>query len=247
MSLKIRRITALVAAVGAVGAMSVAAAPASAGNLKLPFKNWVVSGFLTPKLLNEPVSIPPGSTFNGSSDIEVVELGNLHGTLTGTVAVPPFTAKLKLLGLVPTEVGLTFTQVGAAEGTVVSAAHSNCTGPGSHYGPGSQQCTLVQVPTKANLGITMLDSSLGLPVGEVGVGATTKCETAEPVAFSLSSYVTLLELITTGPEFKGTVTIPPIKCEGIEGIALGLALTAVMSGPENQYSLAIAPPPPAKA
>jgi len=268
MSLKISRIAALAATVGAAGAMLVAATPASAAaNLKLQFKNYVVSGSLTPKLLNEPVTIPQGSTFNGSTEIEVVEAGDLHGTLTGTVAVPPFTAKLKLLGLIPTEVGLTFTQVGQPEGTIVSAAHSNCTGPGSLYGPGSQTCTLLNVPTKANLGITFLDASLGLPVGEVGiggsagvggttvggsgsagvggevgVGATTHCETSEPVTFPLKAYVTLLELITSGPAFNGTVTIPPIKCEGLEGIPLGLALTAVMSGPENPYSLAIAPP-----
>jgi hypothetical protein len=244
MSLKIGRIAALTATLGAIGAMFVATTPASASNIiKLPFKNWVVSGFLTPKLLNEQVAIPKGATFNGGSSIEVIELGNLHGTLTGTVFVPDFTAKLKLLGLVPTEVGLTFTQVGPANGTVASAAHSNCTGPGSHFGPGSQQCTIVNVPTHANLGITMLNAGLGLGPAEVGIGATTKCETAEPILFPLSGYVTLLELITTGPTFTGTATIPPIKCEGLEGIALGLALTAVMSGPENAYSLGIAPPP----
>lgn len=268
MSLKISRIAAITATVGAVGAMFVAAAPASAaGKLKLQFKNYVVSGYLTPRLLNEPVTLPQGSTFNGSTEIEVIELDDLHGTLTGTVAVPPFTAKLKLLGLIPTEVGLTFTQVGQPEGTIVSSPHSNCTGPGSTAGPGSQVCTLVTVPTKANLGITFLNASLGLPLsgggvsgeaevggtkaggsgeagvaGEVGLGATTHCETAEPVTFHLSTYVTLLELITSGPQFAGTVTIPPIKCEGLEGIALGAALTAVMSGPENAYSLAIAPP-----
>jgi hypothetical protein len=242
MSFKFRRTAALAAAVGAVGALSVAAAPASAGNLKVPFKNWVVTGSLTPKLLNEPVTIPPGSTFNGGSDIEVIELGNLHGTLNGNVSVPPFTAKLKLLGLVPTEVGLTFTQAAEAEGTIVSAEHSKCTGPGSVYGPGSQQCTLLKVPTKANLGITFLSSSLGGPVGEVGVSTTTNCKTAEPVTFNLSGYVTLLELISSGPAFAGTVTIPPIVCEGLEGLALGPALTAVMSGPENAYKLAIGPP-----
>lgn len=241
MSLKISRIAALAASVGAVAGMLFAATPASATTSE--FNNWVVSGYLTPKLLNEPVTLPPGSTFNGSAEIEVIAPGVLHGTLAGTVAVPPFTAKLKLLGLVPTEVGLTFTQVGTPEGTLNSVPHSNCTGPESKYGPGSQECVILNVPTQANLGITFLDASLGVgSLLEVGVGATTKCETAEPVTFPLSSYVTLLELITTGPQFAGTVTLPPIKCEGLEGIALGPVLTAVMSGPENAYSLAIGPP-----
>jgi hypothetical protein len=221
--------------------MLAAAAPASA-NFVVPFKNWSVSGYLTPKLLNEPVTLPAGSTFNGTSELEESASKELSGTVTGTVAVPPFTAKLKLLGLVPTEVGLTFTQVGKPEGTIAEVPHSNCTGPESKYGPGSRICMLLNVPTQANLGITFLNASLGLPVGEVGVGATTKCETAEPVTFPLTTYVTLLELITIGPKFTGTATLPPIKCEGLEGIALGVALTAVMSGPENPYSLAIAPP-----
>jgi len=244
MSLKISRVAALAATVGVVGTLSVAATPASAAS-KITFKNWVVSGSVTPKLLNEQVTLPPGSTFNGYSLIEAPSLENITGTLTGTVFVPPFTAKLKLLGLVPTEVGLTFTQVGEPEGTMASVPHSNCTGPGSKFGPGSAECVILNVPTKANLGITMLDSSLGLPVGQLEVGATTKCVTAEPITFPLSTYMTLLEVISTGPQFKGTVTLPPIKCEGLEGVALGLALTAVMSGPENPFALTIAPPPKA--
>jgi len=248
MSLKISRIAALAAAAGAIAAMLGAATPASASTTPacpcstLELSHWVVSGYLTPKTLNEPVTLPAGSTFNGSGVLggpgAVVE-----GTLTGTVSVPPFTAKLKLLGLIPTEVGLTFTQVGEPEGTFDSVPHSNCTGPESKYGPGSQECVILNVPTKANLGITFLDASLGVgSLLEVGAGTTTKCETAEPVTFPLSAYVSLLEMITRGPQFTGTATLPPIKCEGLEGIALGAALTAVMSGPENPYSLAIAPP-----
>jgi hypothetical protein len=240
MSLKIGRIAALAAALGAVGTMLVAAAPASA-EFNSFFTNWTVSGYLTPKTLNEPVTLPQGSTFNGGASLEINEAGELEGTLTGKVVVPPFNAKLKLLGLVPTEVGVTFTQVGEPEGTLHEIPRSNCTGP--MYGIGSQECVLLKVPTKANVGITFVNVSL---LGLLGIGATTRCVTAEPVTFPLTTTLTLGQLISTGPEFKGTVTIPPIKCEGLEGIVLGVTLTAVMSGPDNAYSLRLAPPPPPK-
>jgi hypothetical protein len=239
MSRKAGRIATLGAMLATIGAMWVAAAPAMArepiGTIKSEFNNWVVSGYLTPKLLNEPVNLPPGSTFNGSATIQVYGLGELEGTATGTVFVPPFTAKLKVLGTVPTEVGVTFTQAGLPEGTIVSVPRSECSGP-ANVGPGSNICVNLKVPTKAILGMTV-EGVLGIEP------PPDKCETAEPVTFPLSANVTLLELITKGPKFVGEVTIPPITCEGVEGIALGVALTAAMSGPDNQFAIAIAPPP----
>jgi hypothetical protein len=239
MSRKTGRVVALGATLAAVVAMSVAATPASAresiGALNPEFKNWVVSGSLTPKLLNEPVNLPPGSTFNGAAHIEVFGIGELEGTVTGTVFVPPFNAKLKIVGTVPTEVGVTFTQVGLPEGTIASVPRSECSGPNG-IGIGSNICVRMNVPTKAILGMTV-EGILGIEP------PPDKCETAEPVTFPLSTTLTLLELLAYGPHFTGTVTIPPIKCEGVEGVALGVALTAVMSGPDNPYSIAIAPPP----
>jgi hypothetical protein len=75
-------------------------------------ENWVVAGSLEPKKLGEPINLPKGSTFNGTTTIEFENFfENPHGSLGGTVTVPPFEAALRLLGIVPTKVGVTFEQV----------------------------------------------------------------------------------------------------------------------------------------
>src|SRR5271155_1561091 len=120
MSLRIGRIVALAASLGAIGAMLLAAT-ASAETLvdHQEFENWVVAGSLTPKKLNEPVVLPEGSTFNGKGEITYTgDFEDIAGTVTGTVAVPPFKASLALLGVVPTTVGVTFQEVGNSEGTI---------------------------------------------------------------------------------------------------------------------------------
>jgi hypothetical protein len=240
MALKTRSMAALVATVAAVGGMSVATPPASAaGKLNTVFKNWVVSGSLTPKKLNEPVTLPAGSTFNGAAHLEVeyfskTKTYGITGTATGSIFVPPFKASLKLLGLVPTTVGVSFTQVGNAEGTVVSAPkESDCRG---------EACLVLKVITKADVGITAVGTNLGLgELANLEGSISTNCQTSEPVAFNLSDTLDLAELAEQGPRFKGTVTIPSITCEGPEALVLAPILTAVMSGPENPYALGISP------
>ena len=216
---------AALAALAVVGAMLLAASQASAFTITTTFSNWKVTGSLTPKKLNEPVTLPEGSTFNGTAEIF---LGKpTTGTMTGTVFVPPFKAPVKLLGLVPTTVGTTFTQVGPANGTILSDPETaDCAG---QAGAG---CLTVKVLTKANLGFTS--------AGVEGLSVPTQCVTAEPVSFELVEHQTLSELILTGPHFAGTTTIPEIKCEGLE-FALGLVYTQLLSGPENPYQLSIAP------
>ena len=232
MSWKTGRIAALAAALAAVGAMFVATAPASA----LALENWRVSGTLTPKTLNQTVTLPEGSTFNGNANLDVEgtnpETAVITGTLTGTVFVPPFTATLNILG-VPTEVGITFTPVGGTNGTIVSA-HGSCTNVKS-------ACVTVTVPTRAIIGITSTGVSPSLLGVTVSASASTECETAEPALFNLSTTLTLEEMIRYGTHFAGTVTIPPIKCNGVTGLAFGPVLTTLMSGPENPYTLAITP------
>lgn len=234
---KAGRFTAVLAAVIALGAVAGAAtASAVIVHLNQSFNNWVVSGSLTPKKLGQPVQLPEGSTFNGSAEVELITgeggMGpHLSGAVTGHVFVPPFNASLSLLGLVPTTVGVTFTQVGQTEGSIESVAESNCAG--AKGVSGSRGCVDLSVPTKANLGIT--------EVGLLGIQTPTHCETAEPVTLPLSTDVPFTELLNSGAHFAGTATIPPMKCDGLSGIAVGVALTALMSGPENPYALNIAP------
>jgi hypothetical protein len=87
------------------------------GPITVPFKNWVLRGSLTVKKLNEKITLPNGSTFNGTATIP--------GTLTGDTSVPPFSAAIKLFGFVPTTLGVTFTESGHATGTVTPVAGGN--------------------------------------------------------------------------------------------------------------------------
>lgn len=215
-----------------IGIMSLAAGPASAFTVKIPYKfeNWAVWGSLTPKKLNEPVVLPKGSTFNGSSTLTSTET-TLSGTVTGNILVPPFNASLKLVGLVPTTVGVTFTEAGPAEGTLVEAPSAECADDRF-----SGSCMTLNVTTKANIGIS--------EVGLLGINTPTQCETSEPVAFALQKTLTVGEMLNAGVAFAGTVTIPSLTCGGLEGAVVGPLLTSLMSGPENPYSLHLTPHEP---
>lgn len=232
MSRRTRRIATLLATLTAVAAaMSLAATSASAIVIPYTFKNWAVWGSLTPKKLGEPVVLPKGSTFNGVSELTSTST-ELSGTVTGTIVVPPFESTVKLVGLVPTTVGVTFTQVGQAEGTITKASPADCVG--SRFG-GS--CVTLSVDTRANIGIT--------ETGLLGIDVPTECVTSEPVTFLLSTTLPLSQLLDAGPSFTGTTTIPSITCGGLSGIAVGALLTGLMSGPENPYALHLGPNEPA--
>lgn len=232
MSRKARRVLPAIV-LAATAAMAIAAASASAITVPYTFTNWAVSGSLTPKKLNEPVVLPKGSTFNGTSELTTGGTsGEVSGPVSGTIFVPPFKATLKLLGAVPSTVGVTFTQVGAASGSVANAPPADCAG--SRF---SGPCVTLSVTTRANIGLT--------DVGSGGLELPTNCVTSEPVSFSLSSTLPVAGLLREGPHFTGTVTIPNLTCEGLSGIVIGPALSALMSGPENPYSLKIGPREPA--
>ncbi len=240
MSLRFGRMAALAASVGAIGAMCVAAAPASAiPTVNQKFENWVVTGSLTPKTLNEPVTLPKGSTFNGNATVTYTgDYENIAGTAVGVVAVPSFNASLALLGIVPTDVGVSFQQVGKSEGTITPGELTpECP---THTGP--SQCVNFSVLSNVNVGITMLGTSVEAPGVSLGASTTTNCVTSEPISFHLSTQIPLVTLLVWGPEFTGTTTIPPLKCEGPEAILLAPVLSAVMSGPNNPYELVITRP-----
>ena len=174
--------------------------------------------------------LPKGSTFNGSSTLTSTET-TLSGTVTGNILVPPFNASLKLVGLVPTTVGVTFTEAGPAEGTLVEAPSAECADDRF-----SGSCMTLNVTTKANIGIS--------EVGLLGINTPTQCESSEPVAFALQKTLTVGEMLNAGVAFAGTVTIPSLTCGGLEGAVVGPLLTSLMSGPENPYSLHLTPHEP---
>lgn len=123
---------------------------------------------------------------------------------------------------------MTFTQVGPADGTLVTVPAAACAG--ERFGG---TCMTFSVDTRAEIGLTV--------VGLLGIEVPTQCETSEPVDFPLHATLTLGELLNSGPGFTGTVTIPSITCGGIDGLLLGPVVTGLMSGPENPYALHIGP------
>lgn len=237
MSLKIGRSSIVVAILAATATMAVAATPASAISFRTTtvFTNWVVSGSLTATKSQQTVVLPEGSTFNGSGEllVESVQEENVgtvvlvNGTLTGSVFVPPFnaTVTLPILGTpTPVTMGITFTQAGPTEGIIKPA--TGC------EGTPAEGCLNLTATSKANVGFSV--------VGILGIKVPLHCETSEPIELPLTDTLRLHEIITVGTHFKGTTTIPPIKCPGLQGVVLGPALTTALSGPDNPFSLSIA-------
>jgi hypothetical protein len=264
---KTSRMAALAALLVAVGAMFVAAAPASATTdfekcvaeaaeekclpVAPKFVNWVVRGKQTFTKLGQSVTLPEGSTFNGSGALAIRApskafpppyfMLSILGTEEGIVAVPPFNAPLKILGI-PTVVGMTFNAINPAQVNAVSAANpEECGGPikGTEQVQIEQEveskatCVNLSSLEKVNFGITSVSiSSIKIP---------TQCETVKPVEFNLSTNLTLLEIVALGAHFKGTNTVPNFKCGGLFGGLLGPVLSLLISGPNNPYEFSISP------
>jgi hypothetical protein len=214
MSLKSSRIAALVATATTVALLGVTAAPALAkgGDIIVPFTNWTVSGSITAKKLNQAITLPSGSSFNGQADLTL-------GTVTGTISVPSFTASVTILGL-PSKVGLKIVPTGPATGTIVSDPNT----------VGDLDLSIV---AQQNLDVT----SIGL----FGLTIPTNCTTTSPMSLDLSDVIAESDL-SSGATFTGTTTVPSAKCSGALGGLVGPILTALLSGPNNPFSISIAPP-----
>ncbi|MHB8492767.1 MAG: IPT/TIG domain-containing protein [Solirubrobacteraceae bacterium] len=185
----------------------------------LTFSNWALAGSLTPKKLAQAITLPAGSTFNGSGELNT-ETG--AGSLTGNISVPPFSATLKLLGFLPVSLGMTVTQAASLAGTIAA----------SESVPGDETLTL---PAKVNLGVTS--------VGLFGLKMPTSCATVEPISLGLADTLTREELVKTGWSFAGTTTLPRIACEGgVLGRLLGSVLTTLLSGPESAFAITVKAP-----
>jgi hypothetical protein len=187
---------------------------------KAEYKNWVLSGSLTDKKQGQAIALPEGSTFNGSGEVNT-QTG--AGSVTGNLSIPPFTAPLKLFGVLPLSLGVTIAQAGPLEGTVAK----------SEMVSGDQTLT---IPANLNVFIT----SIGL----FGLKLPTNCTTTEPVALQLTDTLTREELLRKGWSFTGATTLPRINCEGgpLGRGVLGFALSVLLSGPENSYSLKFSAP-----
>jgi outer membrane protein assembly factor BamB len=182
------------------------------------YSNWKLSGSLTDKKLGQAIALPEHSTFNGSGELNT-ETG--AGSVNGTLSVPPFTATVTLFGVLPVNLGMTFAEVGAFNGSVT----------GSGAVPGDE---VLSAPLKLSVGINSLNV--------FGLQIPTACETQEPASLSLTDTLTREELLTSGWSFTGTTTLPRFKCQGAFGGVVASVLTMLLSGPANPFSLALSAP-----
>jgi hypothetical protein len=140
------------------------------------------------------------------------------GPLAGSTFCPPFTASLKLFGFLPTSIGLILAESERLHGSFTIA------------GPG--ELTL-KITAKENLAITS--------IGILGLTIPANCTTAEPIVFPLESTAPATSF-GTGATFSGETTLPAVQCQGgLLSSLFGRVLTALLSGPNNPFTLAIAP------
>jgi hypothetical protein len=100
---------AALAVAATLAAASALAVPAASAQV-VPFNDYEVGGTLTLKKLGQQVTLPEGSTFNGSADLTT-------GRLTGDVFIPEFTSTIRVLGI-PTQVTTRLEQAQPVQGTL---------------------------------------------------------------------------------------------------------------------------------
>jgi IPT/TIG domain len=183
---------------------------ARAAPIEVTFKNWKLSGSLTVKKLGEAITLPVGCTFNGKAFVS--------GPLEANTACPEFTSTVKILGLIPTTIGVNFTETEAIHGSIT---------------PGQNGNLLTKATARDNIGIT----SIGL----LGLTIPTSCVTSSPVVFPLEKEAPPSTL-ATGTTFTGETTMPSVSCDGgLLGPLFGTVLTTLVSGPNNPFMFTIEP------
>ena len=98
-------------AIAALATAAVLAVPsASAQDVVLPFTNYLVGGTLTVEKLHQSITLPAGSTFNGTANLTT-------NRLQGDVFVPEFGSTIRVLG-VPTQLTTKLEQAQPVQGTI---------------------------------------------------------------------------------------------------------------------------------
>jgi hypothetical protein len=96
--------------VALVAACVISVPAVSAADVVLPFTNYKVGGSLTVKKLNQSITLPDGSTFNGSANLTTSQL-------SGHVFIPEFTSTIRVLGI-PTQVTTKLDEAQPVQGTI---------------------------------------------------------------------------------------------------------------------------------
>lgn len=174
------------------------------------FHEWVLKGFVHDKKLGENITLPAGCKFNGHATVP--------GPLEANTSCPAFSDTVKILGLLPSTIGLEIKESEPIHGTITPA------------GAGELKLTGT---AKDNIFITSI-SLFGLKI-------PTSCKTVSPVIFPLESTAPASAL-ATGTTFTGETTLPNVSCSGgLLGALFGPVLSTLMSGPNNPFSLTVEP------
>jgi hypothetical protein len=205
-------------AVGATVCLSLCASAqsATASVERLEYQGWQFAGTFSDKRAGQPITLPSGATFTGYAELNS-ETGS--GSLTGSLAVAPFSVPMKLFGVLPVTFGMTLTQERPFEASLASA------------GAGKEQLT---GSVKLNLAVASV-SVLGLTI-------PTRCAVSEPLLLSSVETLSSEELRSSGWKLTGTAALPSFRCQGgFLNFLFGVVLSDVLSGPENQFSFATTP------
>jgi hypothetical protein len=161
--------------------------------------------------LGQKITLPEGCTFEGPAE-------GIPGAFEAHTKCPPFGATFKLLGLIPATIGLNLTEAEPTRGRLEPEASGK---------------VLITGTGKDNIEVTSLSVfGLELPLS---------CSTAEPVVFAINGSATPQELLTIGVTSNGETTLPAVRCNGFLGGIAGSLVTLLVSGPNNPYTLTIAP------
>jgi hypothetical protein len=175
------------------------------------FFNWPLKGSLTDHKQGQTITLPEGCTINWEAEVP--------GPFAGKTLCPPFDASVKLFGVLPVTLGLTLTESELVKGT---------------FAEGSGGKLRVTGTAKDDLGITS--------VGLLGLTIPTSCGTAEPIVFPLETEGPASSFAASGFTFNGETTLPAIKCSGgFLPSVFGHLITALMSGPNNPFTLTFEP------
>jgi hypothetical protein len=157
---------------------------APGGDLVVTMDNWGLSGKVRLKTLGQDVPMPAGSTLITRANVTTK-------TLTGSMAIPPFTQKINIIGLkVP--VGLKISPAGDVSGSVELDDKG-----------------LLHIHGKAPVNII---------VSSIGSKALGECKTTTPVEFPLD-YVGPLSAMGAGTmTFQSSVAFPKLTGCSLAGV-----------------------------
>jgi hypothetical protein len=142
----------------------------------------------------------------------------LPGPMEGNTLCPPFKASVKLFGVLPMTLGLTLAESEPIKGV---------------FAAGSGGEIRITGTAKDNLGFSS--------VGVLGLTIPTSCRTSEPVVFPLETEERPAE-VAQRITFDGDAALPSIKCSGgFLSSLFGQIVTALMSGPNNPFTLTTEP------